>query len=62
MIELLDKERRRVREHTTPPVHSLLAEQTTNERCFAGYIGDNRDRADNYQHQQINFLTHGFYP
>src|SRR5258708_3243661 len=61
MIESLNKERRRVQKHTTPPVHPLslpLAEQTTNERCFAGYIDDNRDRADNYQHPKTRFVLH----
>ncbi len=62
MIESLKKERRRVRKHTTPPVHSSPAEQATNVRCFAGYIGDNRDRAENYQHHTTKFAFHVFNP
>jgi hypothetical protein len=62
MIELLNKERRRVREHTTPPVHPSLplSEQTTNERRFAGYIGCNCEQAENNQHPKTKFVIHVF--
>ncbi len=62
MIESLNKERRRVREHTTPPVYPSLplSEQTTNERRFAGYIGANCYCSDNDQHPQTKFVIHVF--
>jgi hypothetical protein len=62
MIESLNKERRRVRKHTTPPAHPSLplSEQTTNERRFAGYIGGNREQAENNQHPQTKSVIHVF--